>query len=143
MGKGFWGGSVVFNYDGSCIWLINYEDYCFGVNSICGGFKGEGIGGVLMAWLWGRGVVVNGGGGGNDYNVGGGGGVLFIVGGWGGENDNFNFLGCKGFGEGVVGWFLFNNSWFFLGGGGGVGYGNNNVVMDGGKGGGIILLEVG
>jgi PKD repeat protein len=142
-GKGFRGGSGALDYDGSCTWLVNYEDYRFDANSIRGGLKGEGIGGVPLAWPRGRGAAANGGGGGNDHNAGGGGGALLTAGGRGGENDNPNFLGCKGFGEGAAGWALPNNERLFLGGGGGAGHGNNNVATDGGNGGGIILLEAG
>ncbi|MCR9099114.1 MAG: PKD domain-containing protein [bacterium] len=142
-GKGFRGGSGALDYDGSCTWLINYEDYRFDANSIRGGLKGEGIGGVPLAWPRGRGAAANGGGGGNDHNAGGGGGALLTAGGRGGENDNPNFLGCKGFGEGAAGWPLPNNDRLFMGGGGGAGHGNNNVATDGGNGGGIILLEAG
>lgn len=140
-GKGFRGGSAALDYDGSCTWLINYEDYRFDANSIRGGLKGEGIGGVPVAWPRGRGAAANGGGGGNDHNAGGGGGALLTAGGRGGENDNPDFLGCKGFGEGAAGWALPNNDRLFLGGGGGAGHGNNNVATDGGNGGGIVLLE--
>ncbi len=140
-GKGFRGGSAALDYDGGCTWLINYEDYRFDANSIRGGLKGEGIGGVPMAWPRGRGAAANGGGGGNDHNAGGGGGALLTAGGRGGENDNPDFLGCKGFGEGAAGWPLPNNERLFLGGGGGAGHGNNNVATDGGNGGGIVLLQ--
>ncbi len=142
-GKGFRGGSAALDYDGSCTWLINYEDYRFDANSIRGGLKGEGIGGVPMAWPRGRGAAANGGGGGNDHNAGGGGGALLTAGGRGGENDNPDFLGCKGFGEGAAGWALPNDDRLFMGGGGGAGHGNNNVATNGGNGAGIILLEAG
>lgn len=142
-GQGFRGGSAALDYDGSCTWLINYEDYRFDANSIRGGLKGEGIGSVPAAWPRGRGAAANGGGGGNDHNAGGGGGALVTAGGRGGENDNPDFFGCKGFGEGAAGWPLPNNDRLFLGGGGGAGHGNNNVATNGGNGGGIILLEAG
>ncbi len=83
-GKGFRGGSGALDYDGSCTWLVNYEDYRFDANSIRGGLKGEGIGGVPLAWPRGRGAAANGGGGGNDHNAGGGGGALLTAGGGGG-----------------------------------------------------------
>ncbi|MEQ8702638.1 MAG: PKD domain-containing protein [Phaeodactylibacter sp.] len=140
-GKGFRGGSAALDYDGSCTWLINYEGYRFAAGSIRGGLKGEGIGGIPTAWPRGRGAAANGGGGGNDHNAGGGGGALLTAGGRGGENDNPDFFGCKGFGEGAAGWALPNNDRLFMGGGGGAGHGNNNVATDGGNGGGIILLE--
>jgi PKD repeat protein len=142
-GQGFRGGNAALDYDGSCTWLINYQDYRFDANSIRGGMKGEGIGGVPAAWPRGRGAAANGGGGGNDHNAGGGGGALLMPGGQGGENENPSFLGCKGFGEGAAGWALPNNNRLFLGGGGGAGHGNNNVGTDGGNGGGIILVDAG
>lgn len=141
-GKGFRGGDAALDYDGSCTWLINYEDYRFDAQSIRGGRKGEGAAGVPADWPRGRGPAANGGGGGNDHNSGGGGGALFDGGGRGGENDNPSVFGCQGAAQGLGGRSLATEAGrWSLGGGGGAGHGNNNVATSGGNGGGLIFIE--
>lgn len=139
--SGFRGGSAVLDYDGTCSWLINHDNYRYINGSIRSGLKGEGIAGIPQLWTRGRGAAANGGGAGNDHNTGGGGGAQVTTGGRGGRNDNPNPLGCQGRNPGEGGRAItFTDDRLFLGGGGGSGHGNNDVATDGGHGGGMVLI---
>ena len=140
-GLGFRGGSAELDYNGTCSWLINHDNYRYDDGSIRSGEKGEGIAGIPPQWPRGRGAAANGGGAGNDHNAGGGGGAQITAGGRGGRNNNPNPLGCQGRnpGEGARALPIVDDR-LFLGGGGGAGHGNNDVATDGGNGGGIVLI---
>ena len=114
-GKGFRGGTLCQNPDGSC--GAGYSDFFYPVNSGFGAEKGEGIAIVSASKNGGRGPLANGGGGGNKHNSGGAGGGNFTKGGLGGKQADF----CPSVpigGTGGVGLNYTGNS-LFLGGGGG------------------------
>ncbi|HMQ49433.1 MAG TPA: PKD domain-containing protein [Saprospiraceae bacterium] len=143
-GKGFRGGYAPINYDGDCLWFINYSDYAYTANSIRAAEKGEGIAKIINNNTRGRGAQSNGGGGGNDHNASGGGGANSSLGGLGGINDNPSLFGCQGNFPGVGGkGFSPSNDRAWMGGGGGAGHANNSQATDGGAGGGIIIIHAG
>jgi PKD repeat protein len=143
-GVGFRGGTQELDYDGDCVWFVNYTNFFYDEQSIRAGFKGEGIGIAENIFARGKGAYTNGGGGGNDHNAGGGGGSHVTAGGQGGINDNPTFFGCNGDHPGLGGWALgLDTSRLFLGGGGGAGHINNSSSVQKSDGGGIVLLDVG
>lgn len=136
-GKGFRGGTLCTNPDGSC--GAGYSDYFYQVSSGFGAEKGEGISVKNSLMDGGRGAWSNGGGGGNKHNSGGGGGGNFSSGGLGGNEANF----CPITQVGGVGGYELNYSFgkIFLGGGGGCSDNNNGVGTTGTNGGGIIIIK--
>lgn len=146
-GKGFRGGTISKNPDGSCGSGSNryhYPLYQPGMgNWIEGGAqKGEGIGDIDTLRIAGRGPLVNGGGGGNKHNTGGGGGSNYSSGGKGGDG----LVGCAAITSGIGGNALgvyYSNNKLFAGGGGGCGDQNNFVGSAGANGGGIAIIIAG
>lgn len=145
-GKGFRGGTISNNPDGSCgsgSPLYFYPLTQGGVAWASGGAqKGEGIASISSGKQAGRGALVNGGGGGNKHNTGGGGGSNFTAGGKGGDG----LSGCNHTTGGLGGkdlssYYLMNK--LFLGGGGGCGDMNNNIGTVGEHGGGIVIITSG
>lgn len=106
--------------------------------------KGESIYLVDNAtYTYGRGKILNGGGGGNTHNAGGGGGGNYTSGGAGGEGWNSGTC-TSGTGGGLSGIDLsdyISGDRVFMGGGGGGGQQNNGRASDGENGGGIILIS--
>lgn len=140
-GKGFRGGEANINVNNDCSWLINHNNYYYGLNNWRGARKGEGIAKYISGRQAGRGKQANGGGGGNDHNSGGGGGANSGAGGDGGTNEEPSTFGCDGNFPGLGGLSLRSyEDKVFLGGGGGAGHENNGVGTNGGKGGGIVLI---
>jgi gliding motility-associated-like protein len=140
-GKGFTGGSIVFNPDYLCDVDSFYILDNTGVN---GSMKGEGI--YYTDRLFrGRGKLANGGGGGNSTNSGGAGGSNAGKGGEGGKqyvgvcNNNFPNGGVGGAGLPYTN----ASNRIYLGGGGGAGHQNNSVMSPGGNGGGIVIINAG
>lgn len=144
-GKGFMGGYISNNPDGSC--GANSTAYFYPLSqpgsswSTGGAMKGEGISMLIDNHLAGKGKLANGGGGGNKHNCGGGGGGNFTAGGQGGEV----LAGCALYGNmGIGGQDLLTyiqGNRVYLGGGGGCGDYNNSVGSDGAAGGGIVFLR--
>jgi hypothetical protein len=142
-GKGFRGGIISKNPDGSCgngSSLYHYSLYQPGLSWLVGGAqKGEGICDIDTARIAGRGPLVNGGGGGNKHNTGGGGGSNYTAGGKGGNG----LEGCNAITGGIGGIDLssyYTSSKLFAGGGGGCGDDNNGVGSTGENGGGIAII---
>ena len=138
-GKGFKGGAAM----NTSNYVCNVDSFFVYDNSgkYCAP-KGEGI--YNSSRLYGRGKLVNGGGGGNSTNAGGAGGGNGGTGGSGGKqyigplcNNNFTNGGIGGSG------LNYSNavSKIFLGGGGGAGHGNENLTTDAGNGAGIVLIS--
>jgi len=149
--QGFQGGALVNwpspNYD--CSPLETYNAYYYNApasGNFTGGKKGEGVGAYTTGEEYGRGKMVNGGGGGNNANAGGGGGGNYGAGGAGGKRvvSGFNcpgsYPGIGGLSLSTYGYSSGSNRIYF-GGGGGEGHENNGVGTPGGNGGGIIFLS--
>ncbi len=106
-----------------------------------GAQRGESImAGSFDASETGRGIRINGGGGGVCHNSGGGGGAHAGAGGTGGrswQGDGSREVG--GLGGAALAYSPLSH--LSLGGGGGAGHQNNNVGSDGGNGGGAIWLR--
>ena len=143
-GKGFRGGSKSFNFYSG---ILNCNSTPYYSNDFNYGGKGEGIyRNVNPDFSYGRGKILNGGGGGNrDINGGGGGGSNFSRGGEGGKGWlNSILTGCPtsvgGLGGIPLGQYI-NHDRIFMGGGGGGGQQNNSQASDGGNGGGIIYIK--
>ncbi len=136
-GKGFRGGTMCQNPDGSC--GSGYQDHFYPVTSGFGAEKGEGIAKVSVQRNGGRGPLGNGGGGGNKHNTGGAGGGNYTKGGLGGKQANF----CPATPVGGTGGNDLNYSGnkLFLGGGGGCSDNNNGVGTPGTNGGGIVIIS--
>ncbi len=141
-GMGFIGGNPFIDSGNNCTWLINQNDYFYGINNWRGARKGEGIASFISGKEAGRGAQANGGGGANDHNAGGGGGAQITSGGQGGINDEPATFGCDGDFPGLGGKVppLTQNR-IFMGGGGGAGHENNNNATAGGHGGGILFIK--
>lgn len=141
-GIGFRGGSRSINWTTpqGCRdnpYISNNPDY---------GAKGEGIfKNTNTNWLYARGRMINGGGGGNDHN--GGGGSNISYGGEGGAGWNGGGLCPAGQSAGGLGGTALASyisyTRIFMGGGGGGAQQNNNVGTSGGNGGGIVFLSAG
>lgn len=143
-GKGFRGGISISVNPNNCSWLNQQNDFYYGLNNWRAAEKGEGAADFIAGKEAGKGAQFNGGGGGNDHNSGGGGGANGGTGGLGGENDEPQTFGCKGFHPGFGGKTIAaDSSRLFFGGGGGAGHGNNDLGTNGGNGGGIIIIEAG
>lgn len=145
-GKGFRGGDISNNPDGSCGGTSSaffYNLYQPGTSWIQGGaMKGEGIAEVSTLRMAGKGHLANGGGGGNKHNTGGGGGANYTSGGKGGnELGGCAVNGNGGLGGEAIAYASSGYSILVPGGGGGCGDYNNNVGSDGTNGGGIILIK--
>lgn len=139
-GAGFRGGSVSNNQaqpndcDGS-VYRSSNGDF---------GEKGEGIHRRTDANnRYGRGRMLNGGGGGVGHNGGGGGGGSYTAGGMGGAGWNSG-SGCSpsisGFGGLSLSGYI-SPTRVFMGGGGGGGQHNNNNGTSGADGGGMIFIR--
>jgi hypothetical protein len=150
-GMGFQGGPLVNwpkpAYD--CSYFDNYSAYYYNApasGNFTGGMKGEGVGAYITGKEYGRGSLVDGGGGGNNTNTGGGGGANYGIGGPGGIRAQVTGFNCQGPYPGLGGISLATygyssgNNRIFFGGGGGSGQENNGVGTPGGNGGGIIIL---
>lgn len=133
-GRGFRGGAPSANFTSTC----NAGTYT--TNSTNHGEKGEGIQRMDVANVrYGRGKLINGGGGGNPRNTGGGGGGHVTTGGAGGGGYQ-----CVPVAGGLGGLLIYpwvNYDRFFMGGGGGGGQADNGLGGAGGTGGGIIIIE--
>lgn len=145
-GKGFRGGNISNNPDGSCGSISNgfyYDLNQPGLSWITGGaMKGEGISTLSTLRLAGKGHLANGGGGGNKHNTGGGGGSNYTTGGKGGnELQGCTVAGNGGLGGEAIAYASAAYKLLVLGGGGGCGDYNNNVGSDGTNGGGIVLIK--
>jgi PKD repeat protein len=140
-GTGFRGGNPLINDGNDCTWLVNQDNYFYGIDNWRGARKGEGIATFINGKEAGRGAQATGGGGGNDHNAGGGGGANLSTGGNGGVNAEPAFFGCDGDFPGIGGKNFNTNNRAFLGGGGGAGHENNNSATAGGNGGGIIIIK--
>ena len=142
-GKGFKGGIK----NGSSTGLSTYGHLGFSLpnGSLNGAKKGEGIYGIDLSIIEGRGNYTNGGGGGNSHNSGGGGGSNKNKGGNGGAQAcstgvcsvAFSLIGGKG-GVNIPSTV---NKRLFLGGGGGAGDQNDNNGTNGANGGGGIIIN--
>ena len=139
---GFRGGSKSANYYSGGTGC-NTTEYIRTSNHTRAGQKGEGIYKTSNNdYLYARGKLLNGGGGGSErINCGGGGGGNYTAGGEGG----FGWSCPSGPGGGGIGGLALNTnisgSRVYLGGGGGGGQQNNSASTDGGIGGGIILIK--
>jgi gliding motility-associated-like protein len=145
-GKGFRGGNISNNPDGSCgdtSVSYFYDLYQTGSSWNEGGaMKGEGIAEISNSILAGRGRLANGAGGGNKHNTGGGGGGNYTLGGKGGDELEYcPTAGTGGLGGAALDYAGMNYMRLFLGGGGGCGDYNNAVGSDGTNGGGIIIIK--
>ena len=142
-GLGFRGGGVSTNYYAGGSGCLTTE-YIRTANHNRAALKGEGIYKTATTdFLYARGHLLNGGGGGSEWiNCGGGGGGNYTAGGTGGDG-----WSCAGPGGGGLGGVSFSTqisaSRIFMGGGGGGGQQNNSASTPGGNGGGIILLKAG
>ncbi|MFT6814456.1 MAG: hypothetical protein ACJAZ3_000344 [Sphingobacteriales bacterium] len=105
-----------------------------------GGKKGEGI--LEFPFLYMRGKLANGGGGGNTHNSGGGGGGSYGSGGLGGKQSSGCSNSIANGGIGGIGLpYLLTTPKMFLGGGGGEGHKEDGLGREQGEnGGGIILI---
>jgi gliding motility-associated-like protein len=109
------------------------------------GSKGEGIyKNTSQQWNNARGKIINGGGGGNEYNAGGGGGGGYTRGGEGGPGYGCfnapNGVGGKG-GIALSPNVNISAARLFMGGGGGGGQQDTYTATDGENGGGIIIIK--
>jgi len=151
-GQGFQGGPLVNwptpTYD--CSFFDTYNAYYYNApasGNFTGGKKGEGIGAYITGKEYGRGKLVNGGGGGNNANSGGAGGGNYGAGGAGGQRAGVTGFNCVALYPGIGGLSLSaygysaGNNRIFFGGGGGEGHENNQAGTSGGNGGGIIILS--
>lgn len=153
-GTGFLGGVSNVNSGGGSLNSFTYRST--DTDNSCGtqypAAKGESVADYtfnsIAGFNFGRGNMLNGGGGGNEHNAGGGGGSNFSIGGNGG--DGWPGAGsCSGgtaTGSGIKGVALTYNTIankIFMGGGGGAGQQNNNAATNGTRGGGIILVRAG
>jgi len=151
-GQGFQGGPLVNwpkpPYD--CSVLDTYNAYSYNApasGNFTGGKKGEGIGAYITGKEYGRGKLVNGGGGGNNANSGGAGGGNYGAGGAGGQRAGVTGFNCVALYPGIGGLSLSaygystGNNRIYFGGGGGEGHENNQAGTSGGNGGGIIILS--
>ncbi len=140
-GSGFRGGAVSANYYSGGSGCTTSE-YIRTSNHTRAGQKGEGIYKTSNNdFLYARGTLLNGGGGGSErINCGGGGGGNFTSGGEGGFG-----WSCAGPGGGGLGGLSLaaqiSSSRIFMGGGGGGGQQNNSASTPGGNGGGIVFLK--
>jgi hypothetical protein len=151
-GQGFQGGVLV-NYaipPYNCDWATAVNGYFYGdpgSGDFTAGTKGEGIAAMIAGEPDGRGMLANGGGGGNNANSGGAGGGNYGAGGNGGTRAGETFFDCHGQFPGIGGAGLSGFGYsaganrIFLGGGGGSGEENNGVGEPGANGGGIIILS--
>ncbi len=109
------------------------------------GEKGESIYLRTNAqYRYGKGRIINGGGGGVNINSGGGGGGNYTAGGDGGPGWNSTATGCPAGAQGLGGASLsayISSTRIFMGGGGGGGQQNDGVGTSGGNGGGIVLIK--
>jgi len=140
-GSGFRGGAVSTNFYSGGTGCTTTE-YIRTADHTRAGAKGEGIyRTAIIDFLYARGKLLNGGGGGSErINCGGGGGGNFTAGGLGGVG-----WSCGGPGGGGTGGLsLFpqiSASRIFMGGGGGGGQQNDSQGSSGSNGGGIILIK--
>lgn len=151
-GQGFQGGVLV-NYaipPYNCDWATPVSGYFYddpGSGYYTGGTKGEGIAEMIAGEPDGRGMLANGGGGGDNANSGGAGGGNYGAGGAGGTRAGETFFDCHAQFPGVGGTSLGAYGYtpgvnrIFMGGGGGSGEENNAVGEPGANGGGIIILS--
>jgi hypothetical protein len=140
-GAGFRGGARSANYFSGGTGCSTTE-YIRTTNHTRSGAKGEGIYRTATTdYLYSRGSLLNGGGGGSErINCGGGGGGNFEQGGEAGPG-----WSCAGPGGGGLGGISLSAqisaSRIFMGGGGGGGQMNNSNATNGGDGGGIVLIK--
>ena len=151
-GQGFQGGVLV-NYvipPYNCSWAVTVSGYYYnnpGTGFYTAGTKGEGITDTISNEADGRGMLANGGGGGDNANSGGAGGGNYGAGGAGGTRAGESFFDCHAQYPGVGGSSLAAYGYsaganrIFMGGGGGSGEENNAVGEPGANGGGIIILS--
>lgn len=144
-GAGFRGGNRSNNfYPGGT--TCDAASFIVTSNHTNNGQKGESIYKTSNNdYLYARGKILNGGGGGNALvNGGGGGGGNYTAGGQGGRGWNATASGCSpsisGLGGMALGTYI-SGSRVFMGGGGGGGQQNDTQGTNGGNGGGIILLK--
>jgi len=151
-GQGFQGG-VLENYlipPYNCDFLHTvsgyfYDDPGSGYNTA--GTKGEGIAAVIANEPDGRGMLANGGGGGDNANSGGAGGGNYGAGGAGGTRVGESPFDCHAMYPGIGGASLAAYGYttganrVYMGGGGGSGEENNAAGEPGANGGGIIILS--
>ncbi|HEV3326697.1 MAG TPA: hypothetical protein VG052_13860, partial [Puia sp.] len=151
-GQGFQGGVLV-NYaipPYNCDFLHTVSGYYYN-NPLSGyntaGTKGEGIADTIANEADGRGMLANGGGGGDNANSGGAGGGNYGAGGAGGTRVAGSAFDCQAQYPGIGGTSLAAYGYttganrLFMGGGGGSGEENNAVGEPGANGGGIIILS--
>lgn len=137
-GAGFRGGIASSGTNGGA---CDPNTYFTGGNTVSAE-KGEGVfRRTAAAEQYGRGKLVNGGGGGNVHNAGGGGGGNVTTGGEGGFGYSCTATTKSGGLGGLALDAYISSSRVFMGGGGGGGHQNNNVGSSGGNGGGIILIN--
>ncbi len=141
-GIGFRGGPKSAIYGD---WTNGCDEFIFKDIPRYYGGKGEGIyKNTAPQWNNARGKILNGGGGGNEYNAGGGGGGGFTKGGEGGPGYGcFNApagVGGKG-GIALLSYININAIRLYLGGGGGGGQHDTYSATDGVSGGGIIIIK--
>jgi len=140
-GCGFRGGAASANYYSGGSGCSTTE-YIRTTNHTRAGRKGEGIYRTSNNnFLYARGKLLNGGGGGSErINCGGGGGGNFTDGGLGGVG-----WSCAGPGGGGLGGLSLSGQIsafrIFMGGGGGGGQQNDSQGSAGGNGGGIVLIK--
>jgi hypothetical protein len=151
-GQGFQGGVLV-NYPippYNCDWTTPVSGYYYndpGSGYYTAGTKGEGITDAILNEPDGRGMLANGGGGGDNANSGGGGGGNYGAGGAGGQRAGETFFDCHAQYPGIGGTSLSTYGYstganrIFMGGGGGSGEENNAAGEPGANGGGIIILS--
>lgn len=145
-GKGYIGGQPLMLSQQEC----NKTDYYYDATLNEGAEKGEGVGFLSPAKMFGRGKMTNGGGGGNAFKSGGGGGANGGAGGAGGDQYQAAFWcpttiipGVGGIGGAPIVYNNINARRIVLGGGGGCGHGNQQSEIAGGPGGGIVIIEAG
>jgi hypothetical protein len=151
-GQGFQGGVLV-NYaipPYNCDFLHTVNGYFYN-NPLSGyntaGTKGEGIADTIANEADGRGMLANGGGGGDNANSGGAGGGNYGAGGAGGTRVGESPFDCQADYPGIGGaslaayGYATGTNRIFMGGGGGSGEENNAAGEPGANGGGIIILS--
>jgi hypothetical protein len=151
-GQGFQGGVLV-NYaipPYNCDFLHTISGYYYN-NPLSGyntaGTKGEGIADTIANEADGRGMLANGGGGGDNANSGGAGGGNYGAGGAGGTRVGESPFDCQANYPGIGGTSLAAYGYttganrIFMGGGGGSGEENNAAGEPGANGGGILILS--
>lgn len=151
-GQGFQGGVLV-NYaipPYNCDFLHTVNGYFYndpGTGYNTAGTKGEGIAAVITGEPDGRGMLANGGGGGDNANSGGAGGGNYGAGGPGGTRVGESPFDCQADYPGIGGASLAAYGYttganrLYMGGGGGSGEENNAAGEPGANGGGIIILS--